>query len=376
LVYKARRVPILWPAILMLLLTIAGIGYYSYRITGNPFLPPYVLYRTTAGMAPHFIFLHPRSEQPHWNYEVLRNFYISEMHDYEVARARPFLAAMASAEVYGRFYLGVLLSLPFVAGFRDRRTRLLYGLLAMFFLLALAPQVWHSPHYAAPATGLLFLLVTLGMQRLRGWTVAGRRLGPWLTRTLVIATLIFTIRIATIHASDTAGSRWSGWVAPSDRFNRAAVVQQLAPDEQHLVIVRYGAHHSPHQEWVYNEADIERARVVWARDMGPFENRDIIQRFHQRRIWLLEPDRTPPRFSPYPANLMVEPEELAQQIRRQACGPDAHVPCIFTCDQWNFFFNQVTSLEAPNVLSGCTDVEHRADGIPFETWLRWLRVQR
>lgn len=375
LVYKANKVPILWPAMLMLLLTIAGIAYYSYRVTGNPLQPPYVLYRTTAATAPHFIFLRPRPEQPHWDYAALRDFYTSEMHDYEVARAQPFWAAMVSAEVYWRFYIGVLLTLPFGLAFCDRRARPLFVLIATFFGLALAPQVWHSPHYAASATGLFFLLVTLGMQRLWSSSVGGHRLGAWLTRTLVIATLLFAVRTASIHAADTAGSRWSGWGAQSDHFNRATILGQLPTHERHLVILRYGAHHSPHQEWVYNEADIEQARVVWGRDRGPFDNGDMIEYFQGRRVWLLEPDRTPPRFSPYPSNLLVTPEALAQQIRGQGCGPSRHESCLLSCDQWNFFFERVTSLEAPNVLSGCTDVDRRGVSISLDTWLRWLRAQ-
>lgn len=375
LAYKADRTPILWPAIPILLLTIAGFCYYWCRITGNPFLPPYVLYRTTAAIAPHFTFLHPSSALPHWNYAVLRTFYESEMQIYEAARARPFLAALVSAEVYWRFYVSVLLSLPLVAAFRERGARRLFGVLAIFVLLALAPQVWHSPHYAAPATGLVFLLVTFGMRRLRSWSVAGRRLGPWLTRTLLIATVMFTIRLAGSYAVDTAGSRWSGWAAPAEGSSRAAVLRRLAPDERHLVVVRHGAQHNPNQEWVYNEADIDHAPVVWVRDRGPFDNRDIVRHFKERRIWLLEPDRTPPRLSVYPSNLMVEPEELARRIRGQACGPDEHGPCAFSCDQWNFFFSRVTQLEAPNVLSGCTDADRRADKMPFDTWLMWLRAQ-
>jgi hypothetical protein len=376
LAYRATRIPILWPAVVMLLFTIAGIGYCSFRITGNPFLPPYVLYRTTAATAPHFIFLHPRPQQPHWDYEVLRNFYNSEVELYKVARNEPAWAVLVSAEVYWRFYLGILLTLPLVIAFRDSGARSLFGLLIIFFLLALAPQVWHNPHYASPATGLLFLLVTLGMQRLRNWRFAGRLLGPWFTRTLVVATLIFAVRIASIHAADTAGSRWSGWVDQSESFNRALVLRQLPLDKRHLVIVRYRAHHDFNDEWVNNEADIEQARVVWARDRGPFDNRDLITHFRNRQIWLAEPDRNPPRFSLYPANLRVQPEALAREILSQACGAQTPDPCLLSCDQWNFFFNRVTNLEAPNVFSGCTTVDYRALQRPFETWLQWIQAQR
>nr|MDQ2901885.1 hypothetical protein [Acidobacteriota bacterium] len=175
----------------------------------------------------------------------------------------------------------------------------LFGLLAMFFLFALAPQVWHSPHYAAPATGLVFLIVTFGMRRLRGWTIAGRRFGPWLSRTLLVASVIFMLRIGSVHAARDPGSRWIGWATRAEGFNRETILRQLPPGERHLIVVRYGPRHDPNREWVYNDADIERARVVWARDKGSFDNGELLRHFHDRQIWLLRADDTPPDLTPY-----------------------------------------------------------------------------
>ena len=73
--------------------------------------------------------------------------------------------------------------------------------------------------------------------------------------------------------------------------------------ERHLVIVRYQPEHDLHREWVYNDADIDSASVVWARDMGSANNKELLEYFRDRRSWLLEPDAEVPRLVPYPAQL-------------------------------------------------------------------------
>ncbi len=59
-----------------------------------------------------------------------------------------------------------------------------------------------------------------------------------------------------------------------------------------LAIVRYGADHHPIDEWVYNRADIDHAKVIWARDMGAAGNLELIRYYRDRSVWLVEPDET------------------------------------------------------------------------------------
>jgi len=88
---------------------------------------------------------------------------------------------------------------------------------------------------------------------------------------------------------------------------RAAIVGQLnsLPGPQ-LVLVRYKPGHDTLIEWVYNDADIDSSKVIWARDMGEPQNDELLRYYPDRRIWLLEADDVPPQLSPYEANLALK----------------------------------------------------------------------
>jgi hypothetical protein len=94
----------------------------------------------------------------------------------------------------------------------------------------------------------------------------------------------------------------TSWYGPG-QFGapRAAVEARLEhlPGKQ-LAIVRYSPDHSPLDEWVYNAADIDNSKVVWAREMDNADNLDLIRYYKNRTVWLVQPDMHPAEVSPYP----------------------------------------------------------------------------
>jgi hypothetical protein len=64
------------------------------------------------------------------------------------------------------------------------------------------------------------------------------------------------------------------------------------------VFVRYWPQHR-YRTWIHNAADIDRAPVVWALDLGPVENERLLRYYPGRTAWLIEPDAWPPRLTPY-----------------------------------------------------------------------------
>lgn len=68
---------------------------------------------------------------------------------------------------------------------------------------------------------------------------------------------------------------------------------------QQLVIVRLSNRHSPHEEWVYNKADIDHAKVVWAREIPSMDLEPLLRYFQTRTVWIVAPDVSPPRLTPF-----------------------------------------------------------------------------
>jgi hypothetical protein len=55
----------------------------------------------------------------------------------------------------------------------------------------------------------------------------------------------------------------------------------------------------PAKEWVYDAAKINESRVIWAREMDPASNLELIRRYSNRRFWLVQPDTIPAAVTPY-----------------------------------------------------------------------------
>lgn len=304
------------PAALTLVVVACAMSFYFWRVTGNPLRMPYNVNRETYAVAKHFPWQEPRPE-PAYHNDVMRAFYLGwELDAYKHARAdfsASPLAYVARRVVYicnvvGAFQLGPLLTLPLLLALpwtlRDRRTRFLVAA-CLVSLLALSVEVWFSAHYAAPMTAALFALAVQGMRHINAWRCGGRRVGQRIICLLpLLYALVFAVGIGARRSSECVLPEWP-WVRcgaePDWTLNRARTLAALEREEgRHLAIVRYAPEHNIHDEWVYNDADIDAARVVWARELSEDENGRLIEYFKDRRVWLVEPDYVPARVSPYP----------------------------------------------------------------------------
>jgi hypothetical protein len=127
--------------------------------------------------------------------------------------------------------------------------------------------------------------------------------GAALNRAVVVVCLLsFAIRgVAAGRGWELARSEAPAWYQLGPKsFGRAALVAKLTelPGKQ-LVIVRYTSHHEVFDEWVYNDADIDGSKIVWARETDVAENAKLVDYFKDRQVWLLEADEQPLKLSPW-----------------------------------------------------------------------------
>ena len=310
------------PAVLVLV-TAGLMAYYNHRVFGNALTLPYQINRATYASAPVFLWQSPRPS-PEYRHEVMRDFYQTwEMGDFRFARtARGYMAISVQKMAAGLFFFfGFALIAPLVMLSRvlkDRRVRFLV-VTALVFGAGLGVNAWFFPHYAAPLTGAIYVVLLQCMRHLRQWRPGGTPIGLGLVRfALLVCLLLAGVRIYAeplgidIHRWPTM---WYG-TEPLG-LQRAQVAAELAamPGKQ-LAIVRYVPDHLPFDDWVYNAADIDASKVVWAREMDVESNRELLRFFHDRKVWLVEPDFDPPKVSPYGARTKITDVESEYSSRQ------------------------------------------------------------
>ena len=296
------------PALVVLAVTGSGMCYYYRRVTGNPFRVPYQLSRDTYAAARIFVWESP-NPAPAYRHQTMRNFYVGwELAKFMEAKTFTGLAknSLGKLVTFWMFFLGPALTVPLIFLPRivtERRLRPLV-IIGAVALAGLSVNVWFYPHYAAPISGLIYAMVLQGMRHLRVWGRRGRPSGLLLARSIpaVCAGMVLVRLCALPLGAYYMPTDWpmAWYYTPPGNTHRARILAQLKREPgRHLAIVRYKPEHNYFEEWVYNEAGIDAASVVWAREMDAPNNRALIRYFHDRRPWLVEPDAKPPAFSPY-----------------------------------------------------------------------------
>ncbi|HSS96156.1 MAG TPA: hypothetical protein VLK33_03970, partial [Terriglobales bacterium] len=284
---------IILPLSMVLLPAAVGTGYFYYRVTGSPLRMIYQVDSQIYNPVPYFLWQAPRP-LPVYRHPVMQKFYEEDLQRYfENRTGKGFLIySISRFLVLWSFFLRPIASIPLIVLpwlWRDRRMRFLLITSAIFFI-ALMIETWGLPHYAAPAAGILFIILTQCCRRMSLWNWRTWPAGRIVIQAIPIILLagVF-VRIAAVAAHKPSEGKW-----PRGNIDRAAVTHHLENTPgKHLVLVRYTSNHSLDLEWVYNAADIDSSPVVWARDMGEQANSELLRYFHDREVWTILIDDQP-----------------------------------------------------------------------------------
>ena len=282
----------------VLIAALAWLGYYDYRNFGSPTTPPYTIARTQYAVASNFVWQSPRPI-PHYRHAIIRRYFTENelIHFRDIHSLSGYIPAVLSKVEFATMFLaGFVLLPPLIMSWhvlRDRRFRFLCVCAAMA-LVGMMTESFFIPHYIAPYVAALYALGLQAMRHLR--QLAPNRAPAGRTMVRLLATVCVVISAAQILTAKPRSS--------ADPVQRGSVRAQLQahlenlPGRQ-LVFVRYLPAHDPTDNWVYNRADIDTAKVIWAWDMGAGDNTELMRYYSGRTAWLVQPDDTPVSLVPY-----------------------------------------------------------------------------
>jgi hypothetical protein len=295
----ATRASRVWlPIVLIGVAGASWLAHDNYRVTGHPLRLPYRQYYEQYEVVPPFWFI-PISTTPrtfqHFDLESRVRKTYDRARSWRLMVDRPIDWFILLPGYYGNviWLLPLAASAPFL--WRSRRTRFA-TILTLTMAAASVIEVWWYPHYAAPLTAALLILAAQSMRYVRQWTYGGREVGRFLVSAMPVAVLIMMVAS---EARGIATHRTAADQIQTKNSLKENVEQGLLERQpgQHVIFVRYTGP-SPHDEWIYNPADIDAAPVIWARDMGPIENKRLIHYYAGRSFWLFEPEESM-AFKPY-----------------------------------------------------------------------------
>lgn len=289
--------------------TLAWLGYYDYRAFRSPLTLPYTVNRATYAIAPYFVWQSQRPE-PAYRHQEMHSFYQLEAEGYCEIRASFVSRTLQKVWYVTKFFAGYALLPPlllFARVFFDRRVRFL--VLCLLVLMAgMLISVYLIPHYVAPFTAAFYALGLQAMRHLRLWAPEGKPIGVTIVRLtvalcIVLAGMRFISGPLKLRVAEWPAGSWVlAWSGPEHFGTERAQIEnhlEQLPGKQ-LAIVRYARKREPMEQWIYNSADIDNSKVVWTGEVEPESDRALLNYYHDRTAWLVEPDEMPAKVSPYP----------------------------------------------------------------------------
>lgn len=298
--YRSRLLKLMTvsvPALLVVGAALAGLGVYLKATTGSPFVTAYHISQKTYGWPVALAWTTP----PHIEnrHIEMANYYAYEIGEHEkVAHPLDFIEYFSlHIEEYWRFFFGPVLTIPLIMlGSVWRRRKMLFAGLGGAFV-AIMLEGAASPHYLAPAAAVLIAILVECCRHLQAARI---RILPLLPATMV---LVLALRIGAQEAGlpYTQKLNFQTWCCRVEGDqNKPRIIAELAKTPgKHLVFVKAKTDPNNLYQWIYNGADLDGSRFVWARDLGDAENAQLAASMAGRQVWLVNPNLQPAKLTAY-----------------------------------------------------------------------------
>ena len=292
--FRTRLTNVVLPVSLVMIALIAATLWYNSRTTGNPLLPPYLWHQRLYGTPQPLLWQGAIMDAPRAHrYQDIADVFRWQLDAHQQGFSWP--GEGARLQDFWLFYLQPLLTFPLLLlPLVLRRRRLLVAFASAVALLAgNAMYSFFFAHYAAPLCGLMILMIVSGLRYLRVLRFHARPVGA----------VLFAGVIASIALSDAAtaigGTLQPVYISATYTARGQALRQLEAMGGKHLVLVRYSPEHKFDFGVVFNDADIDRSPVVWAHQVDSRTDQALARYYHDRSVWLFNPDETPVTLVPF-----------------------------------------------------------------------------
>ncbi len=306
---QSRMFRVTVPLLVVLFAGISAMGYYNYRVTGSATTLPYQAWmdQYTPRLKMEQLLWQSNSSEERLKRIAAGQPNAATGNAFEVASLP---AGATSADLTGGwltpttfdkvikhhvYFLRIALTLavlpiPWMLYRTDIRFAVAtYGCVAVAVILNACSG---NPHYYAPGTAALVLLIVLGIRRIGVARVGSLRWGNLVAVLIVPVTLGASFLFCLGWAASPVGDGYS-WVRYRTEINEK--LKRLG--SKHLVLVHYEEGHDVGLEWVYNGADLDRSPVLWARPIAAERVHSLTEYYRDRRIWTLQADRSPPELT-------------------------------------------------------------------------------
>jgi hypothetical protein len=308
--FDRRMKAVVLPGSMFLAVGGVMLGCYNQAVTGHWSRLPYSLHHEQ--YFHHGLFVFNKDGTPrlprepgrvaniYRHFKIQRELKIEKSQPLAVAAAlqgiaRSRIALNAGLGLFEASHFGLMWIVPaLLLGLRGRA--IIFAPSFLLVCIGHSLTTWYDPSYSIVIFPWLAIVLAENLRLVARGAHVRRSL--WLHPGFI---LLLGLSLAVGPDSGAFVRRTLGWVSADASTGDPSASQETAVTSRaelrhflsrqtgtHLVFVRYEDGYNIHNEWVYNEADLDGTRILFAHDLGEEKNRQLTNLQPQRQCWRME----------------------------------------------------------------------------------------